>query len=75
MDKDLNRGDWLKAARMALLKGGVEAVRVEKLARNLSMANCYFTNMHRQNSELSVIKTSCTRKMNDLEAVLLRAFR
>jgi len=24
---------------------------------------------------LSVIKTSCTRKMNDLEAVLLRAFR
>jgi hypothetical protein len=25
--------------------------------------------------QLSVIKTSCTRKMNDLEAVLLRAFR
>jgi len=24
---------------------------------------------------VSVIKTSCTRKMNDLEAVLLRAFR
>jgi hypothetical protein len=26
-------------------------------------------------SVLSVIKTSCTRKLNDLEAVLLRAFR
>jgi hypothetical protein len=26
-------------------------------------------------ADLSVIKTSCTRKMNDLEAVLLRAFR
>ena len=28
-----------------------------------------------QTPEASVIKTSCTRKMNDLEAVLLRAFR
>jgi hypothetical protein len=30
---------------------------------------------HRLPPDLSVIKTSCTRKMNDLEAVLLRAFR
>jgi AcrR family transcriptional regulator len=42
MDKDLNRGDWLKAARMALLKGGVEAVRVEKLARNLHVTKGSF---------------------------------
>jgi AcrR family transcriptional regulator len=31
----LDRNDWLKAARLALLEGGVEAVRVEKLARTL----------------------------------------
>jgi hypothetical protein len=36
MDGDLDRNDWLKAARMALLRGGVEAVRVEKLARPAS---------------------------------------
>src|SRR5580704_7351182 len=42
MAKDLNRDDWLKAARMALLKGGVEAVRVEKLARDLKVTKGSF---------------------------------
>ena len=42
MAKDLNRDDWLKAARLALLTGGVEAVRVEKLARNLSVTKGSF---------------------------------
>jgi AcrR family transcriptional regulator len=42
MDRNLGRGDWLKAARMALLKGGVEAVRVEKLARNLHVTKGSF---------------------------------
>ena len=42
MDKDLSRNDWLKAARMALLTGGVEAVRVEKLARNLRVTKGSF---------------------------------
>jgi AcrR family transcriptional regulator len=42
MDKDLSRSDWLKAARMALLKGSVEAVRVEKLARNLHVTKGSF---------------------------------
>ncbi|MGA2648823.1 MAG: helix-turn-helix domain-containing protein [Candidatus Sulfotelmatobacter sp.] len=42
MDKDLDRNDWLKAARLALLTGGVEAVRVEKLARNLSVTKGSF---------------------------------
>jgi AcrR family transcriptional regulator len=42
MDKDLSRGDWLKAARMALLQGGVEAVRVEKLARALHVTKGSF---------------------------------
>jgi AcrR family transcriptional regulator len=42
MDKDLGRNDWLKAARMALLKGGVEAVRVEKLARKLHVTKGSF---------------------------------
>jgi AcrR family transcriptional regulator len=42
MGKDLNRDDWLKAARLALLTGGVEAVRVEKLARNLRVTKGSF---------------------------------
>jgi AcrR family transcriptional regulator len=42
MDKDLNRNDWLKAARLALLRGGVEAVRVEKLARILRVTKGSF---------------------------------
>ena len=42
MDKDLGREDWLKAARMALLRGGVEAVRVEKLARALNVTKGSF---------------------------------
>jgi AcrR family transcriptional regulator len=42
MDKDLGNQDWLKAARVALLKGGVEAVRVEKLARDLQVTKGSF---------------------------------
>jgi AcrR family transcriptional regulator len=42
MVKDLNRDDWLKAARLALLKGSVEAVRVEKLARTLHVTKGSF---------------------------------
>lgn len=42
MDKDLGRNDWLKAARITLLKGGVEAVRVEKLARTLHVTKGSF---------------------------------
>jgi AcrR family transcriptional regulator len=42
MGTDLNRNDWLKAARMALLKRGVEAVRVEKLARTLHVTKGSF---------------------------------
>jgi AcrR family transcriptional regulator len=42
MDKDLDNDDWLKAARVALLKGGVEAVRVEKLARDLHVTKGSF---------------------------------
>lgn len=42
MEKDLGRGDWLKVARIALLRGGVEAVRVEKLARTLHVTKGSF---------------------------------
>jgi AcrR family transcriptional regulator len=42
MDKDLTREDWLRAARLALLRGGVEAVRVEKLARDLAVTKGSF---------------------------------
>ena len=42
MDGDLGREDWLRAARLALLRGGVEAVRVEKLARDLGVTKGSF---------------------------------
>jgi AcrR family transcriptional regulator len=42
MDKGFRREDWLSAARLALLRGGVEAVRVEKLARDLGVTKGSF---------------------------------
>jgi AcrR family transcriptional regulator len=42
MERDLDKSDWLKAARLALLKGGVEAVRVEQLARELHVTKGSF---------------------------------
>lgn len=39
---DLQKNDWLRAARLALLRGGVEAVRVEKLARDLHVTKGSF---------------------------------
>jgi AcrR family transcriptional regulator len=42
MEKDLNRNDWLKVARMALLKRGVDAVQVTKLARTLQVTRGSF---------------------------------
>lgn len=42
MDRDLGREDWLRMARIALLRGGVEAVRVERLARALGVTKGSF---------------------------------
>jgi AcrR family transcriptional regulator len=42
MGKDLGRQDWLRAARLALLKGGVEAVHVERLSRDLRVTKGSF---------------------------------
>src|SRR5580700_7620253 len=42
MVRDLSRNDWLRSARLALLTGGVEAVRVEKLARDLRVTKGSF---------------------------------
>lgn len=39
---ELGRNDWLRAARLALLRGGVEAVRVEPLARDLGVTKGSF---------------------------------
>lgn len=38
----LDRGTWLHTARLALLRGGVEAVRVERLARDLRVTKGSF---------------------------------
>jgi AcrR family transcriptional regulator len=42
MVRDLGRKEWLRAARLALLKGGVEQVRVERLARDLHVTKGSF---------------------------------
>lgn len=42
MDRRLAKTDWLRAARSALLRGGVEAVRVERLARDLQVTKGSF---------------------------------
>lgn len=39
---DLGRDDWMRAARLALLRGGVDAVRVELLARELGVTKGSF---------------------------------
>lgn len=52
MDESLNREAWLGAARRALLKGGVEAVRVAKLARDLRVTKGSFYWHFRDRDEL-----------------------
>jgi len=42
MAKNLGRKEWLRAARLALLMGGVEEVRVERLARSLRVTKGSF---------------------------------
>jgi len=42
MAKDLGRNEWLRAARVALLKSGVSEVRVERLARDLRVSKGSF---------------------------------
>jgi AcrR family transcriptional regulator len=42
MERDLERDDWLRAARLALLKGGASEVRVERLARDLRVTKGSF---------------------------------
>jgi len=42
MERDLKTTDWVRAARLALLNGGVEAVRVERLARDLHVTKGSF---------------------------------
>jgi AcrR family transcriptional regulator len=49
---DLGRDDWMKAARLALLRGGVEAVRVELLARELGVTKGSFYWHFRDREEL-----------------------
>jgi AcrR family transcriptional regulator len=52
MQRDLARNDWLRAARLALLKGGEDAVRVERLARDLHVTKGSFYWHFRDRKEL-----------------------
>ena len=67
--------------KAALLKDGSKSDRIDAhkldqvgLSRRERLANVEGAGAQ-LSDHLSVIKTSCTRKMNDLAAVLLRAFR
>src|SRR5262245_30715593 len=40
--RNLDRGDWVRAARLALLEGGPDAVKVERLARKLRVSKGSF---------------------------------
>jgi len=42
MERNLRREDWVRQARLALLRSGVEAVRVERLARALGVTKGSF---------------------------------
>jgi AcrR family transcriptional regulator len=49
---DLGRDDWMRAARLALLRGGAERVRVEVLARELGVTKGSFYWHFRDREEL-----------------------
>ena len=49
---DLGRDDWMRVARLALLRGGVDEVRVELLARNLGVTKGSFYWHFRDREEL-----------------------
>ena len=65
--KSRSENDWAFAKR-ALARGDDPETVIQRIAD-------YCGEEKNSNYDLSVIKTSCTRKMNDLEAVFLRAFR
>ena len=42
MDRRLGKDDWLRVARLALLRGGVEDIRLDRLARDLHVTKGSF---------------------------------
>jgi AcrR family transcriptional regulator len=42
MVRSMSKSDWMRAARLALLQGGVASVRIEKLARELGVTKGSF---------------------------------
>ncbi len=67
MVKDLRREDWLKAARLALLRGGVEAVRVEKLARALRVTKgSFYWHFTNRSALLEQLLCEWEREMADI---------
>lgn len=69
MARDLCRADWLKAARLALLKGGVEAVRVEPLARRLHVTKgSFYWHFKDRNALLDALLSEWESEMADIVA-------
>ena len=72
MERRLAREDWLRAARLALLRGGVEAVRPEKIARDLQVTKGSFYWHFGSREELldGVVETWRRRTTNEIESFI-----
>jgi AcrR family transcriptional regulator len=73
MDRGLGREDWLRAARLALLRGGIEAVQVEKLARVLGVTKGSFYWHFKDRDEL--LKLLLREWENEVPEMLLEVGR
>jgi AcrR family transcriptional regulator len=69
MDQSLKREDWLRAARLALLRRGPEAVRVEKLARALRVTKgSFYWHFNTRDELLEILLEEWEQELPDLLA-------
>lgn len=73
MEADLKRESWLRAARLALLRGGIGAVRVEKLARSLKVTKGSFYWHFRDLDDL--LESLLREWENEVQEILLQLER
>lgn len=69
MEHALTREDWLRAARLALLRRGPEAVRVEKLARALRVTKgSFYWHFRTRDELLEILLQEWEQELPDLLA-------
>jgi AcrR family transcriptional regulator len=73
-EKQLGREDWLRAARLALLRGGVEAVRVAPLARDLGATKgSFYWHYQDRNELLELLLEEWEGELREIDARLAAA--